>query len=199
MFFSDFLKSIRSLFKLTLGSWPGLKASNIEFLSFEFALIPVLELTKISLMPGGRLKGMFGLFLRTFFIKFLKIGAATELPVSLNPSGLGLSKPTKIPTTKSLENPMNHASVFELVVPVLPAKFLLRDLITIPVPLSTAPFSIDAIWYAEPEEIICFLESIDATAFSALTTVSGYFNIANNLPISKADKSDPENKAIENL
>ena len=113
--------------------------------ALEVAFNPVLGFTRISFIPGGRLKGMSGLFLRTSFIKFLNIGAATELPVSLNPSGLGLSKPTNTPTTKSLENPMNHASVFELVVPVLPAKFLLRDLITTPVPLSTAPFSMDAI------------------------------------------------------
>ena len=96
-------------------------------------------------MPGGLLKGISGLFFRVFFIKFLKIGAATELPVSLNPSGLGLSKPTNTPTTKSLENPMNQASVFALVVPVFPAKFLFKDFITTPVPLSTAPFSIDVI------------------------------------------------------
>ena len=109
---------MKFLLKFKLGSWPGLKASNIEFLSLEFDLTPVLELTNISLIPEGRLKGISGLFLRTSCIKFLKIGAATELPVSLNPRGLGLSKPTNTPTTKSLENPMNHASALELVVPV---------------------------------------------------------------------------------
>ena len=98
-------------------------------------MTPVIELTDINLIPEGLRKGMSGLSLSAFFIKSLKIGAATELPVSLKPNGLGLSNPTKTPTTKSLENPTNQASVLEFVVPVLPARFLSIEFTIIPVPL----------------------------------------------------------------
>ena len=101
--------------------------------------------TDISFIPGGLLNGISGIFKSASFIKSLNIGAATELPVSLKPSGLGSSNPTNTPTTRSLEKPINHASVLEFVVPVLPARFFPSEFITMPVPLSIAPFNIDTI------------------------------------------------------
>ena len=60
------------------------------------------------------------LILSQLFHKTSKIGNAAFEPVSNFPKGLGLSMPTKTPITKLDVNPINQASAFSFVVPVLP-------------------------------------------------------------------------------
>ncbi len=59
---------------------------------------------------------------RTCLMKRIHMGNATAAADSLSPRGRGVSKPTHTPATRSGENPMNQASVFSFVVPVLPAR-----------------------------------------------------------------------------
>ncbi len=79
-------------------------------------------------------------------MKSLKMGAGTDEPVSRGPSVFGVSKPTKTPTARSGEKPMNQVSSESLVVPVLPASGSRSWPMRRPVPRSTTPFSIDTIW-----------------------------------------------------
>ena len=72
----------------------------------------------------------------------LKIGTATEEPVSRFPRGRGVSNPTKTPATKSGEKPTNHAFVLSLVVPVFPARTNPVSCNFLPVPLFITPSSI---------------------------------------------------------
>ena len=79
-------------------------------------------------------------------MKSLKIGAATEEPVSCPPQGclpsvLGVSNPTNTPNTRSGEKPMNQVSFESFVVPVLPASGLPIVLMRRPVPRCTTPSS----------------------------------------------------------
>ena len=54
----------------------------------------------------------------------IQIGRAAEPPVSLPPKDFGLSNPTHTTATCLGLNPANQASIWLLVVPVLPAKSL---------------------------------------------------------------------------
>ena len=72
-------------------------------------------------------------------MKALKIGAATEEPVSRRPSGVGLSKPTNTPTARSGENPMNQVSRLSFVVPVFPASGQVSALMRRYIPAAVVP------------------------------------------------------------
>ena len=72
--------SILRFFEL-YGSVPMMKGSKI--LLFLFDGRPVLGSILTKLIPEGILKGILFQFIFAFFINFLKIGKATEEPVSL--------------------------------------------------------------------------------------------------------------------
>ena len=53
--------------------------------------------------------------------KSIQMGSAADAPVCRSPRGIGLSWPTQTPAHRSGEKPMNQASEYLSVVPVLPA------------------------------------------------------------------------------
>ena len=79
---------------LLVGTVPGRKASRITPRDPLRTGLPVRESTRTSWSPGGTRNGMAGLFCSAASMNDLKIGAATEEPVSRLPRGLGLSNPT---------------------------------------------------------------------------------------------------------
>ena len=63
-------------------------------LSLSLEGSPVLLFIVTKLKPDGTLKGILLSLVLDFFIKFLKIGTATDEPVCLYPRFFGVSWPT---------------------------------------------------------------------------------------------------------
>src|SRR3546814_20653778 len=72
------------------------------------ATSPVSGSMRTRRIPGGTRKGTAGLPSSAGSMKLLKIGAATEEPVSLRPSVLGSSNPANTPTTRAGVKPINQ-------------------------------------------------------------------------------------------
>ena len=108
--------------------------------------LPVLASIGMSSMARGTRKGVAGSSFRASFMKSATMGATSSPPVRPLPMGLGLSNPTKVPTTRSGVKPMNQASRSSFDVPVLPATGLPTTWTFLPVPRSTTPSIIEVIW-----------------------------------------------------
>ncbi|MNR44193.1 hypothetical protein D3C85_1629040 [compost metagenome] len=93
----------------------------------------------------GRTKGRAGRSFRATCMKSVKIGTAVAAPASPPPSERLSSKPTKTPTTMSLEKPTNQAERYSFVVPVLPPTQGPRPRALAPVPRWITPSSMELI------------------------------------------------------